>query len=726
MECSVSNAVIAFKSESIRFEGGSPCVELLQGGKSLKLIPVGAGVESDTEVSTPMGPAHARAWAWHDPRGFSFTWTISRLTQWPGFTMKMTFTNESKEAIRLKRLVLCRSGVGAFHVDGNPGQWFLSTLDSHDSSAGGFNPSGDLATDAHRKFLDIVTLFTERGARGLVMGAVGPAVSDVRYHCDVNGGKMSLEIDSEMDDVLVDPGESRESEEVLLLAAPYETALTNLFRWMAVTHGARIARGPVFGWCSWYSRTFNIKETDVEGLLNAVVTNRERLPMQVIQIDDGWEKAYGDWTPVPKKFPNGMKPIADKITAAGMIPGIWLCPVRTSTNGMHFQGDASEWLDSTDPDVRTFIRKILGDRYRDGYRYFKLDFDWPRMKDRHDQKMTHLQVERDLFKQYREAIGEDSYLSACVGGLNRGAIGYSDSLRIATDACVRWRGMYVGPGIPDTINGVGSMALTQGILFAVDPDCTYTDPENYIPAKHKVPPLMPDALRAWHAYVGLLGGCMMTSDLLQSPPWNSPATIRMMEIINPPATDKGRAFDGQTDPWHRQFGFAAQRPWGNFVSALVFNPAEQSTNAPVKGMPLATLGSRFHVWSFWDESYLGIQDSEFVATNVPPHGAVVLRLTAMSANEDEPVLVGSNLHIGMGSAEIKTINTQSDKMEIALTDAGARAGDLFVYSRRPLAFGSATGCAVTAVDRVGENIWSVQIKDRSRNKPQQISLSLGK
>jgi hypothetical protein len=724
LNLSVTNATVSVKTGAVSFQGGLPGVEIMIGKDVQMLAPAGDGVESAADCQTPMGPAHARTWSWNDPRGYAYTWTVSQLANWPGYTMKMTFSNKSNAPVRLRKMVLFKSGQGAVQVTGDPSDWFLSTLDSHDSAQGGFNPSGDLATDAKRRFLDTLTLFTERGAKGLVVGAVGPAEANVRFLCDVSKGRMSLEVSSDMSDIIVDPGETRRSEEVLVLAAPYDAAIANLLRWMAITHGSRTARGPVFGWCSWYSCTTKITEKDVSGIVDVVAANRDRLPMQVIQIDDGWQNAWGDWTPDLKKFPNGMKPIADKITAAGMIPGIWLCMVRSSPKGMHPDGATTEFLDSTHPAVREFIRKTLRARYAEGYRYFKLDFVWPRIKDRQDQKMTQLQVTRDLFRQFREAIGEDSYMCACVGGLNRGAIGFADSQRIATDSCIRWRGMYVGPGIPDTINGIGNMALTQGVLFAADPDATYTLPELYVPPKHNVPPHMPEALRAWHSYVGLLGGCMMTSDLFQTPPWNSPAAMRMMEILNPPAPEKGRAFDGQTDPWHRQFGFAAVRPWGNFVSVVLLNPAEQPANAPIRGVPLTGLGKKFHVWSFWDEKYLGIADEEFSAVNVPSHGGILLRLTELSKNE-APVLVGSNFHIGMGSAEIKDIATAPGQLRITLTDGGAREGGLFIYSKNHLAAKTANGCTVKAVEAVGENVWKIHVEGRQRGKPQNIILEIG-
>lgn len=729
LDLTVKAATVAFKTDAIQFQSAPPAVELLVVKDTLKLTPSGDAHVSNEDLQTPMGTSQAQTWQWQDPRGYAFTWTITRLAGWQGFTVKMTFSNQSKETVRLRKFVLCSQLPSALCVTGAPADWFFSTVDSHDSAGGGFHPSCNLATNGRRSFLDTLTLFTARGAKGLVMGAVGPAESDIRYQCDVKDGTLGLQIDSEMDDVVVDAGETRRSEEMLVLAAPCDTALTSLFRWMAATHGARTQRGSVYGWCSWYTKFGNINETNMEAALGALAANRDRLPMQVFQLDDGWQKCYGDWTADPNKFPNGMKPIADKITAAGMIPGIWMTMVTSSTNGIHPDGNLSNSLDPTYPATREFIKNTLRERYAEGYRYFKLDFNWPRWKDRYNQKLTRLQVQRDLFKLYRESIGEDAYLCACVGGLNRGAIGFADSLRIGTDSGPHWQPMYSGCCMADLFDAVGNMALTQGILFAADPDVTFTVPEKYNKqsagsGKTKAVPNLPNAVRAWHAYVGLLGGIVMTSDSFDMKPWNNDAAMRMMEILYPAAPEKGRAFDGQTDPWHRQFGITVSRPWGNFVSAVFYNPLKENANVPIKGVPTTGLGKRFHAWSFWDEKYLGMVDENFVATGVPACGGVLLRLTEPSKQKNETVLIGSNLHISMGAAEIHSLSATSDRIQIVLTDAGAQAGALFFYSAKKITAGKVTGCSLKAVENAGDGVWKVSLEGRQRGKVQSIELNL--
>ena len=78
----------------------------------------------------------------------------------------------------------------------------------------------------------------------------------------------------------------------------------------------------------------------------------------------------------------------------------------------------------------------------------------------------------------------------------------------------------------------------------------------------------------------------------------------------------------------------------------------------------------------------------------------------------------------MGAAEIKGIKNSGDQLEIELTDAGARDGNLVFHSKKPLSLVSAEGQAAT-VEPAGDNLWKVHVKDRLRGKPQKITLRIG-
>jgi signal transduction histidine kinase len=133
---------------------------------------------------------------------------------------------------------------------------------------------------------------------------------------------------------------------------------------------------------------------------------------------------------------------------------------------------------------------------------------------------------------------------------------------------------------------------------------------------------------------------------------------------------------------------------------------------------------RYAVWSFWDNRFLGVAKGSWVTPSLAPSASQHLRFTDLDATPNRPVLIGSNLHIYCGAAEIRTGTSLQGGMEIELTDAGARHGDLFVYSSLTPVLKSATGCKVGRIEYAGENVWRIAVKNRQTGKEQRVEMSI--
>ncbi|MBO4252127.1 MAG: alpha-galactosidase [Clostridia bacterium] len=146
----------------------------------------------------------------------------------------------------------------------------------------------------------------------------------------------------------------------------------------------------LFGYTSWYNHYQDIDENKI---YTALDNADERFDL--FQIDDGFETFVGDWLNVDQsKFPNGLKPIVDKIHARGMLAGIWLAPFAAEEKSEIFRtrpdviakdekGDfikaGSNWsgfypLDLNNPYSVEYVRKILRFYVDLGFDFFKLDF----------------------------------------------------------------------------------------------------------------------------------------------------------------------------------------------------------------------------------------------------------------------------------------------------------------------------------------------------------------
>jgi len=90
---------------------------------------------------------------------------------------------------------------------------------------------------------------------------------------------------------------------------------------------ARVPTGKIpSGWCSWYYYYNKVTEENIRTNLDALATQRERLPVRYVQLDDGYQTFVGDWLSLNEKFPSGLASLADRIRNKGFLPGIWTAP----------------------------------------------------------------------------------------------------------------------------------------------------------------------------------------------------------------------------------------------------------------------------------------------------------------------------------------------------------------------------------------------------------------
>lgn len=715
MKFAVTPEGLTFSSGDLSLCRGQPGVRVLLGRQEwlVDWHPWSGARRDGACRETPAGRADEKQFVWTSENGFTLTWQVSRLGQLPGFSLRAVFHNGSSEPVRLREFVLCDA---TLRITGPASRWWLGSL-NHSLSAGLLDDAGSVRT-----FADFATLYTDGGTRGIMLGAVGPAEADVR----VEMSSRHLTLASEMTDILVEPGESRRSEEVVILAQPYHEAAENIFRWIAATHGARTHRGPISGWCSWYDLLGEIHAPHVEAVAAAVRRRRNRLPVQVIQIDEGYQRHWGEWE-CNEKFSQGWQPVVEAIRGAGATPGIWIAPLgvhdAAGLRAKHpgwFQRKADGtlaaslawrgpgyYLDPTHPEAQRFLREVIRAARGSGFEYFKIDFNTVVPCRFHNPKMTRFQAMRELYRLYREEMGEASYLNACVFGVTRTVVGFADAARVGGDSMADWT------WIQRSIDAVGASAAANGILFANDPDVTYTLPRG---------PVTETQRRTWHGFVGLLGGLTMISEPLHQRKYAR--ADRMAEILWPPSPERGRSFHAGSEATHRQFGFVADRAWGRFAVMQLWNPGARVAGVALAAGSLAPLGPWFHVWSFWDERYHGIRDAGFVAPRLPPGGAAVLRFTP-AARRGEPVLIGSTLHIACGAAEIADWAVTDGVLSIALNNAGAREGRLMIHSTRKLTLEHAGGCTVSALRRGAQAVWTLELRDRRRGSLQQIRLRVG-
>lgn len=159
---------------------------------------------------------------------------------------------------------------------------------------------------------------------------------------------------------------------------------------VATTAPPRVPEAPLTGWASWYEHYADVSEDDVRANLAVAASLDPGLaPLDVLQIDDGWSVAWGDWT-ANERFPSGMAVIAAEIEAEGLIPGIWMAPFLVDRSAPVYLANADWWvrgadgetlddmgyavLDATQPDAAAWLSEQIAARVAEGFDYLKLDF----------------------------------------------------------------------------------------------------------------------------------------------------------------------------------------------------------------------------------------------------------------------------------------------------------------------------------------------------------------
>ncbi|MBS1814536.1 MAG: alpha-galactosidase [Acidobacteria bacterium] len=148
---------------------------------------------------------------------------------------------------------------------------------------------------------------------------------------------------------------------------------------------------------SWEATTFNVTE---QGQI-ALAEKAASIGVERFVMDDGWfgqrkndHAGLGDWYVNKEKFPNGLKPLIDRVHGLGMQFGIWVEPEMVNPDSdlyrahpdwvLHFKGRPRTegrnqlTLNVAMPEVRDYIFKFMDDLLtKNDIQFIKWDYNRP-------------------------------------------------------------------------------------------------------------------------------------------------------------------------------------------------------------------------------------------------------------------------------------------------------------------------------------------------------------
>ncbi len=248
-------------------------------------------------------------------------------------------------------------------------------------------------------------------------------------------------------------------------------------------------------WCSWYSLYTAIDEA----LLHKVLADLGDLPFDVFQVDDGWQRAIGDWEP-NAKFPSGMDALSAHIRASGRIAGLWLAPLLVVPSAPLYHqhpdwllrdekghpvsagfnwGEPLYALDTTHPAALEWLAALMRKVRGWGYDYLKLDFLYAgALPGKRYLDLPREAAYRNGLQVLREAMG-DAYFLTC-GAPILPSIGLCDGMRVGPDVADLWVSprdaiLLANPTTPGGQNALRTTLhrLWLSPLLHTDPDVVY-------------------------------------------------------------------------------------------------------------------------------------------------------------------------------------------------------------------------------------------------------------
>ncbi|MEE2788345.1 MAG: glycoside hydrolase family 36 protein [Myxococcota bacterium] len=279
---------------------------------------------------------------------------------------------------------------------------------------------------------------------------------------------------------------------------------------------------PEAGWNSWYELWDTVDEVAVrenanlaKQVLDELVPN-DGPPLRIV-IDDGWQRAWGDWHP-NAKFSDDLLPLVESLRADDFEVGIWLAPLLVihdhpvvkehpewflpNATFDHITHGPMRILDVTHPEAANHLKTIIRRVTDWGFDLLKIDFLFAgTFEDDRHRPTTGLNAYNQALAIIREAAGQRTNL-LLVGAPPIAGFQYGDAWRLGPDIAttafdVSW---FFLPNVARTLGA--RWPYCYAVLCDGDPPLFRTLTQNEV------------ELGAWAAVMA--GGALFLSDDLRA------------------------------------------------------------------------------------------------------------------------------------------------------------------------------------------------------------------
>jgi hypothetical protein len=225
---------------------------------------------------------------------------------------------------------------------------------------------------------------------------------------------------------------------------------------------------PPMVWGSWSSYYDDVTEQDIVRNTDWIAKNLKPYGFEYVLLDDGYDRGekgehhwIGTWD--QKKFPHGPRWLAQYIRSEGLHAGLWIVPnAYAGATEQHpewyLRGKQGKFiadydtpsLDSTNPEVLEFLKKLFITLDEWGFDYYKFDGEFALPKYSPlvdtsrlcDKTIDPVVAYRNRLKLIRETIGQKVMLEGSPEGTPLDGIGYFTTYWNGYDDYNGWQGMH--------------------------------------------------------------------------------------------------------------------------------------------------------------------------------------------------------------------------------------------------------------------------------------------
>ncbi len=357
-----------------------------------------------------------------------------------------------------------------------------------------------------------------------------------------------------------------------------------------------LARTPPMGWNSWNKFGCNVSGKLIREMADAMVSSGMKAAgYQYIVIDDCWQvkrDANGNIVPDPKRFPSGMKALADYVHSKGLKFGLYsdagtaTCQNRPGSRGYEFQ------------DARQYAAW--------GVDYLK--YDWC------NTSTQNVQASYAIMRDALKASGRPIVFSICEWGVD-------DPWKWAADIGNLWR---TTGDITDCWDCTG--VYTRGVMQILDQEAdlwSYAGPGHWNdPDMLEVgnPGLSLEESRAHFSLWAMLAAPLIAGNDLRSMPADIREILTNKEVIavdQDPLGHQGQRYRdyGDTEVWSKELA-------GHAEAYLLLNRSQTPREISLY------VGKGKRVRDLWKHEDLGPFADGFFRARVVPHGVVMVKVLA--------------------------------------------------------------------------------------------------